>query len=381
MKRITPVLVLMIVSLLIFATCSKHNGSTMESDKNTGISQVEINSSTDNNQLQSSENENNFSDFNNINVTYTFVNLDLLTPWIVPEEYSHNYHPVSYTVDGQQFRRTNREKKWGTNGYYPEVDYDAWSRKDAVNLYAKDYYHPESTGYDKLGDAIVVKTNGDWDVFSANVKYIDYRTEINKIPHQKWIDFFAKELQNLLGVKTPVIISHAWLFTYNGMECAIVEANNIDKSGKETSTTLPASNDNYAYRITGIFIGERQPIVDSYKEFYIYKEPMNRSSYPDNINCSFVSPTSTSINDEDFGIYYFNTWQYNRNGNAQAYSIYGNWAYGDNDANIIQCIPKFFIGDVDGDGKVEIVRENNWVSSLGHHIQVYDITDNGIERR
>ena len=122
------------------------------------------------------------------NILYTFVDMDFFTPW---EGYGDvYYHPVSYTVDGQQLRRVDEEKGWGINGYYPEVDYDAWERKDAVNLYAKDYYHPDSTNYEKLGNAIIAKTNGDWDIFTADVKYISYRGDTEEMPQQKWIDYF-----------------------------------------------------------------------------------------------------------------------------------------------------------------------------------------------
>lgn len=323
----------------------------------------------------------------NDNIQYTFVNLGAFSTLEnnIQNSMKTEYHPVSYTVGGNQFRRTDVEKEWGTDGYYPEVDYKAYERADAIYLYSRDYYDTRSTGYANLEDEVAAVTNGDWNVFSANVKYINYRVDTDRQPQQKWIDFFSSEMKDILGVDVPVMIYHAWMFEYNGMECAIVEADNIDNTkgynGRENSTSLPASADNYAYRITGVFIGDRQPIVDTHYEFYIYKEPINKKSYPDNINCSFVAPKGTSLDDEDFGSYYFDTYQYDQDGNMERYSMYGRWFYGDNSANIIQCKPFFFIGDVDGDGAVEIVRENNYVSSLGHHIQVYDITEDGIERK
>lgn len=313
------------------------------------------------------------------NILYTFIDTDFFTPW---EGYGDVYYqPVSYTVDGQQFRRADTEKGWGINGYYPEVDYDAWGRKDAVNLFAKDYFHPDSTGYEKLGDAIIAKTNGDWDVFTADVKYIGYREDSAEIPQQKWLDYFDKKRQELFGVKVPAVISHAWLFTYNGMDCAIVEADNVAWGEKEeNNTSLPAGNKNTVYRMTAVFIGDKYVELDSYSEFTVSKEPLNHKQYPDNVSCSFVKP-SDDYDSEDFGGFEYNTYQYNREGNIETYSIYTNYAYNDNSVNILRYSPYFFIGDVDGDGKEEIVRENTYVSSLGYSIRVIDITEGGLEYR
>ena len=311
------------------------------------------------------------------NILYTFVDMDFFTPW---EGYGDvYYHPVSYTVDGQQLRRVDEEKGWGRNGYYPEVDYDAWERKDAVNLYAKDYYHPDSTNYEKLGNAIIAKTNGDWDIFTADVKYISYRGDTEEMPQQKWIDYFDKKRQELYGTKVPILISDAWLFKYNDMDCAIVEADNVAWDEKEeTDTSLPAGNKNTVYRMTAVFIGDKYVELDSYYDFTVSKDPLNHKQYPNNVDCSFVKP-SDNYDSEDFGGFEYNTYQYNREGNIETYSIYTNYVYNDNSVNILRYSPYFFIGDVDGDGTAEIVRENNYVSSIGYSIRVIDITENGLE--
>lgn len=313
------------------------------------------------------------------NILYTFVDMDFFTPW---EGYGDvDYHPVSYTVDGQQLRRVDEEKGWGINGYYPEVDYDAWERKDAVNLYAKDYYHPDSTNYEKLGNAIIAKTNGDWDIFTADVKYISYRGDTEEMPQQKWIDYFDKKRQELYGIKVPVLISYAWLFKYNDMDCAIVEADNVAWGEKEeTDTSLPAGNKNTVYRMTAVFIGDKYVELDSYYNFTVSKDPLSHKQYPNNVDCSFVKP-SDNYDSEDFGGFEYNTYQYNREGNIETYSIYTNYVYNDNSVNILRYSPYFFIGDVDGDGTAEIVRENNYVSSIGYSIRVIDITENGLDWR
>ena len=313
------------------------------------------------------------------NILYTFVDMDFFTPW---EGYGDvYYHPVSYTVDGQQLRRVDEEKGWGINGYYPEVDYDAWERKDAVNLYAKDYYHPDSTNYEKLGNAIIAKTNGDWDIFTADVKYISYRGDTEEMPQQKWIDYFDKKRQELYGTKVPILISDAWLFKYNDMDCAIVEADNVAWGEKEeTDTSLPAGNKNTVYRMTAVFIGDKYVELDSYYNFTVSKDPLSHKQYPNNVDCSFVKP-SDNYDSEDFGGFEYNTYQYNREGNIETYSIYTNYVYNDNSVNILRYSPYFFIGDVDGDGTAEIVRENNYVSSIGYSIRVIDITENGLDWR
>lgn len=370
---------LMLPTLLLISSCAEEQPSThpqSPSSSRMDSSSVSLQQeSTVTSQSEKTEQSAVISD----NVLYTFVDTDFLLPW---EGYGDVYYqPVSYTVDGQQLRRVDEEKGWGMNGYYPEVDYDAWERKDAVNLYAKDYYHPDSTNYEKLGNAIIAKTNGDWDIFTADVKYISYRGDTEEMPQQKWIDYFDKKRQELYGTKVPILTSDAWLFKYNDMDCAIVEADNVAWGEKEeTDTSLPAGNKNTVYRMTAVFIGDKYVELDSYYDFTVSKDPLNHKQYPNNVNCSFVKP-SDNYDSEDFGGFEYNTYQYNREGNIETYSIYTNYAYNDNSVNILGYRPHFFIGDVDGDGTAEIVRENNYVSSIGYSIRVIDITENGLEWR
>ena len=368
---------LMLPTLLLISSCAEEQPSThpqSPSSSRMDSSSVSLQQeSTVTSQSEKTEQSAVISD----NVLYTFVDTDFLLPW---EGYGDVYYqPVSYTVDGQQLRRVDEEKGWGMNGYYPEVDYDAWERKDAVNLYAKDYYHPDSTNYEKLGNAIIAKTNGDWDIFTADVKYISYRGDTEEMPQQKWIDYFDKKRQELYGTKVPILISDAWLFKYNDMDCAIVEADNVAWGEKEeTDTSLPAGNKNTVYRMTAVFIGDKYVKLDSYYDFTVSKDPLNHKQYPNNVNCSFVKP-SDNYDSEDFGGFEYNTYQYNREGNIETYSIYTNYVYNDNSVNILRYSPYFFIGDVDGDGTAEIVRENNYVSSIGYSIRVINITENGLE--
>ena len=250
------------------------------------------------------------------------------------------------------------------------------------NIYAKDYFAPFSTGYSNLGNDIILKTNAFWNPVKAKVRYINYIEQPNAKPRQEWLDYFSDIITEECGqTDSPIVISEAWITWWNGIEYAAVNASNyVWRSSLQPSEyynspeKIPAGNNHLMYRSTMIFANGKPmyEYISDVRYWKINTTPLNREM--EHVCCSFIAAEDESIlYCEDFASY-----QYDKNGKLKLYAVYDlcSWIYQE-----MQYSPDYFFGDVDGDGKLELVgyhRSNNSVMMGGY--SVYDLDGETLKR-
>ena len=262
------------------------------------------------------------------------------------------YFPVSRVENGVQLMT-------GDTWYH-----DAW---DSILLDI-----PEA---DRLNKTDFVASNGTWDLFPVEVEHKTYTWE-SQPEQEEWISYFQEKLLEVEAFDTPVVITEAWLFDWNGTETAVVNVGNVI-----------VSNDDSLY-VAGRGEAHAEPNVPSHDYTGIYKASalfMRGSDPVDLVTVSdgnWMEVSKGSYFPPDSGSYQqpFSAVQYDENGNLTICPVFC-----DHSAELItdlfQYSPALYlVCDVDGDGEAELIQGCNATSSLMRRHSVYKLVNGTLER-
>lgn len=230
-----------------------------------------------------------------------------------------------------------------------------------------EYYSNDSSNYEEYsGKEAVLAYKGDVNLLDEKITYLNY-VETNIKPEEKWISFFEKELKNLWGdFDSPIIITEAWLFNYNGNTAAVVNASNIIQVTNEQS-----------FGSNNVIVNGRNIIYEASAVFYnnIGSLLINESQY-------------TEIKGEKSNYYKFNiengletlmyfSKQYDSNNNIELFPVYVYPLFGSD--RMYKRTPSFFIADIDSDNIIEIVCYHDWYITDLSSVTIYEIKNGKID--
>ena len=295
-----------------------------------------------------------------------------------PNNTSGNYFiTASYIKDGTQEIREGNNAAAGTPyTWYKNIDKTLHRSSEAKNIYTKDYFAPTSTWYDTFREKdIRLKYFGNVGCADVKVEYINY-WEDDKQPDPKWAEYFRRKIEEKTGpTDTPILISEAWIFEYNGMTCAAVNATNVpytlenlsEYKNLTVSEGLPYGDNHAAYMCSAVFIGDNyvkdifRHVISPISNDYPYNQSGDPSFIPpqEDHSVNFVECTSIQTkSDGTLSLYEF-------------YVFYFEYYYVDR---------TFFIYDVDNDGYLELIYQNYQMngSDYTHFFSVYKVTESGL---
>lgn len=218
----------------------------------------------------------------------------------------------------------------------------------------------------------IIKTNANWDFVEQKILYINYLLDNRYEPKQEWVDYFEYKLLTEAGqLDTPLIISEAWLFNWNGTQCAVVNFSNVVLSDKPFNVTkcLPSGKKHIIYKMSAIFLDGQPPM------------PLGELFLDEVLSTPIGEKTSISFSGRDANdSASFYSLQCSQNGNFAAFPIYTDHGGG----LLTQGFhyrSAFLIADIDGDQNSELVFKYCFAfSSLTHQITVFKFEDKKIER-
>ena len=203
-------------------------------------------------------------------ITYININNHKISEPI--EEDSNFFIPVSYVDNGVQLLT-------GDIGPYSLISEgllkDMITAESLSELDAKPMYTADSDPYGKQVQAIdSVATNGTWDLFATEVTYKSYALE-NQPDQLEWASYFREQL-DMISSDVPVVIADVWMFTWNGIETAVVTASNALLTGDDNvlyvkedvyaSPNPPLGGHTIMYTISAVFTQGNQP-MDLYLQY------------------------------------------------------------------------------------------------------------------
>ena len=241
-------------------------------------------------------------------------------------------------------------------------------------IYAKDYYTPDSTGYDKLSDNdIILSSNINYNPLISKVTYKHYYSNECQVKPE-WETRFKNDIKKMLlehrtsieyngdsndysnfDVNTvPIIVTDVWSFSEDENEIEIVKAQNIFNDSNyigriDGLASLPDEQYFLAYTLIGIFINGNRVENDEFNSLGNYCFVMQK------LNSSLcLYGEAEDDKDEVDGMYCYYAFQKNKNGNIDAYSVSqpGIQSY---DLLNVNATNSYMFADVNNDGKGEVV--------------------------
>ena len=216
---------------------------------------------------------------------------------------------------------------------------------------------PEGCGFD------AVLSDGDWDFFPDSVEYRSYTPEAPS-RHPDWTAYFQERLQEL-NCDSPLVLKESLRFLWNGVETAVVTASNVTAVDSPELLSLeaipeggrPDNQNPGVYVLTALFVQGEQPVA-------LY------SRY-DQIQAETGADYAPWEGETDF-LQVLTAWQYDEQGNAVSYPIYGNMT-GQLTLQDAAEAPRCLVSDIDGDNTSELVVIQKTSQSLTSWCGVYDL--------
>ena len=246
------------------------------------------------------------------------------------------YLPVSYVKDGEQQLTGSF---WG---------YDAIA--DAV---------ADMPAADSLARIGAVATNGMWDLFPVEVNHKTYTMETQPA-QEDWYRYFEEKLADLDAADTPVIITEAWVFVWDGVKTAVVNAGNVLLSGDDTvrrgaahiPLNPPVGENAIMYQMSVLFREGNEPID------LIYAETAQVSYRPPQ---------------DEAWQHIFSAVQYDARGSLTVCPVFTDFT-GELVTRGFRYSPaQYVVCNVDGDGVVELLQGCDGSSSLTSRYSVYKL--------
>ena len=241
-------------------------------------------------------------------------------------------------------------------------------------IYAKDYYTPDSTGYDKLSDNdIILLSNINYNPLISKVTYKHYYSNECQVKPE-WETRFKNDIKKMLlenrtsieyngdsndysnfDVNTvPIIVTDVWSFSEDENEIEIVKAQNIFNDSNyigriDGLASLPDEQYFLAYTLIGIFINGNRVENDEFNSLGNYCFVMQKL----NSSLCLYGEAEDDL-DEVYGKYCYHAFQKNKNGNIGVYGVSrpGIQSY---DLLNVNATNSYMFADVNNDGKGEVV--------------------------
>lgn len=260
-------------------------------------------------------------------------------------------------------------------------------------IYAKDYYTPDSTGYDKLSDNdIILSSNINYNPLISKVTYKHYYSNECQVKPE-WETRFKNDIKKMLLEKrtsieyngdsndysnfdvntVPIIVTDVWSFSEDENEIEIVKAQNIfDDSNYigriDSVASLPDEQYFLAYTLIEIFINGNCVENDKFNSLGNYCFIMQKL----NISLCLYGKAEDDKDEVD-GMYCYYAFQKNKNGNIGVYAVSqpGIQSY---DLLNVNATNSYMFADVNNDGKGEVVVLNiSLPKFLPSYISAYNI--------
>ena len=244
-------------------------------------------------------------------------------------------------------------------------------------IYAKDYYTPDSTGYDKLSDNdIILSSNINYNPLISKVTYKHYYSDECQVKPE-WETRFKNDIKKMLLENrtsieyngdsndysnfnvnaVPIIVTDVWSFLEDENEIEIVKAQNIfydtDYIGRiDGVTSLPDEQPFLAYTLIEIFINGNCVENDKFNSLSSYCFIMQKSN-------SSLCLYDEAEDDKDIvdELYCYFTFQKDKNGNIGVYSV-SQPIFQSYDLLNVAATNSYMFADVNNDGKGEVVVLN-----------------------
>ncbi len=241
-------------------------------------------------------------------------------------------------------------------------------------IYAKDYYTPDSTDYDKLSDnGIILSSNINYNPLISKVTYKHYYSNECQVKPE-WETRFKNDIKKMLlenrtskeckgdsndysnfDVNTvSIIVTDVWSFSEDENEIEIVKAQNIfddaDYNGRiDGLASLPDEQYFLAYTLIGIFINGNCVENDEFNSLSSYCFVMQKL----NSSLCLYGKAEDDLDEVD-GMYCYYAFQKNKNGNIGVYAVSrpGIQSY---DLLNVNATNSYMFADVNNDGKGEVV--------------------------
>ena len=208
-------------------------------------------------------------------------------------------------------------------------------------IYAKDYYTPDSTDYDKLSDNdIILSSNINYNPLISKVTYKHYYSNECQVKPE-WETRFKNDIKKRLLEKrtsieckgdindysnfdvntVPIIVTDVWSFSEDENEIEIVKAQNIfydtHYNGRiDGLASLPDEQYFLAYTLIEIFINGNCVENDKFNSLGSYCFVMQK------LNSSLcLYGEAEDDKDEVDGMYCYYAFQKNKNGNIGVYGV------------------------------------------------------------
>ena len=247
-----------------------------------------------------------------------------------------------------------------------------------INIYAKDYFSSDSTGYSILNDNdIIYKYSGTHTPFPEKVTYINYAVDSSHQPKQEWINDFKNIVSTEVEqFNSPIIVKESWSVKYDNAEIDIVNFCNFipnsfrpphldDFYGLKKSENIPSENSILYNEYVIFYNNDVKPFLISYYDIDIVSsEALDKENF-----VSFKLPEK-----EDKGTFYnIATWtyQYDNEYNIIKSPVFGPSYY----FQLDEIEYEYCFIDIDNDGYLEIInhREGNGMNDI-LSIYKYDAT-------
>lgn len=274
---------------------------------------------------------------------------------------------VSYIKNGEQLIKRN---DWGSyyEWNYTKVYEDFRNQNNTKYVLAVDYYDENSTGYTGLNcNEIIFEYSGELKNISK-IKYINYEEE-QLTPEKAWLDFFFTILKDKVGeTNSPIIITEAWEFEWNGKNAAIVTAKNTIPNNtlkwvqyNEDCGIIPIElhNDNLIiYNMTAIFIDDNPTLI---------KNPLIIK-----IDNQLKPPTTDKYG--PYGVMFY-SYQYDSSLNIIKRPLYAT-ASSEQHLRDFYYTPSFLVIDIDGNKVDDIIIYNNSWEGLRRYVEIISYENN-----
>jgi len=192
-------------------------------------------------------------------------------------------YPLSYIVGGEQLLAETK-RDWYTEEALNITRFGlqdpAIRPVDTNAMYAVDTPNRFGDGgvmyWDNYFAGLIagLHSNGDWDFFPEQIKYEYYSLE-NQPDRPEWTASVKEIIANsgtpassgwhYIGVtsvpEAPIVFLDAWVFTWGGIEMALVNASNLLQTDEKNDPNPPPAEHTTVYQLSILFITGEEPLV------------------------------------------------------------------------------------------------------------------------